>query len=519
VSFQEDLSRARWDGQFFAKRFLGVDLHPGQIRLFDIYLARQNTSTWWVAAFLTICLSAGNRAGKTMIMAIVVIHACLFKMGQRPPATEAEADQWQRAPYHWYHFAIQQEVADLLFNEVTNLLQGIHVAQKEGYCPLAREITENGGATVATWDKKEFGEYQLIVFEAILGGAQIHFRTTAGGKGRGALGRDMHGISFDEAGLEANLTWIMDNVIHLRRLGTGGQVFLFSTPEEGLTDFADLWFRGDPDQPDRRPRWMSMRMSTRDNIGFGLDSEMFEALTADMGEDHIKQNIDGYFIQGRTAYFNYQSVDAAFVDELPMLQAAKNGHNYVQGVDPALTLDSLWSIVGDVFMVDVKDQNGVMQPTPHILGVAVQRLRGKKTTPAIVELAQSVHFSYDRQRPGFRSYCSTAIDATGFGGHMFRDELNEGIPGGVRAIEFGGTTGRKRKLLGDLRTWLDTGRLRMPRQGFWLEVRRQLLGYKLDDKKIEQDAVMALAVLVAEARRSPAGDVGSADFDLTAVGY
>src|SRR6185369_15425340 len=168
---------------------------------FNLALSRQNNATWWVAAFLTICLSAGNRAGKTLIMALVILHSCMYKMGMRPPANEVEAGQWQTAPYHWYHFAIQQEVAALVFNEIDTMLQGIHVAQKDGFCPLAREITNAGGASVATVDKKEFGEYPLIQLDPILGGATIHFRTTMGGKGRGALGRDMHGISFDEAGL------------------------------------------------------------------------------------------------------------------------------------------------------------------------------------------------------------------------------------------------------------------------------------------------------------------------------
>lgn len=520
MSFQEDLERARWDGAFWAKRFIGVDIHPGQERLFNIALARQKSLTWWVAAYLTICLSAGNRAGKTLIMALVILHSCMYKMGQRPPTNDGEAETWQRAPYHWYHFAIQQEVAELVFNEIINLLQGIHVAQKDGYCPLAREIIEAGGTGVATWEKKELGEYNHVVLDPILGGAQIHFRTTMGGKGRGALGRDMHGISFDECGLEPNLMWIMDNVIHLRRLGTGGQVYLFSTPEEGLTAFADLWFRGDPDQPDRRPRWMSMRMSTRDNIGFGLDADMFEALTADMDEDHTKQNIDGFFIQGRTAYFNYLSVDRAFVEGLPEMVAAKHGHVYAQGIDPALTSDAIWSIVGDLQAVEGVDKDNNPTLDTYITGVKAERIRGKKTTGQIVELAEANHFAYDVNRQGpppLVSFCATGIDSTGFGGHMFREELSLTIPGGVQSIEFGGNTSRKRKLLGDLRTQLDTGRLRMPRSGKWLEVRRQLLGYKLDDHKIEQDAVMTLAVLVAVARRQPAGAVTSAPFDLTSA--
>lgn len=507
---REDVDRGRWDGKFFARRFMGVDIHPGQERLFNIYLARQRNATWWVAAYLTICLSAGNRAGKTLVMALVIIHACFYKMGLKPPTNDVEALTYIKAPFHWYHFAIQQEVADLVFNEIVNMFQGIHVAQKDGACPLAAEST----GPIATWDKKEFGEYQLIQFDPAWGGATVHFRTTMGGKGRGALGRDMHGISFDECGLEPNLTWIFENVIHLRRLGTGGQVFMFSTPEEGLTEFSDLWFRGDPDQPDRWPSWMSMRMSTRDNVGFGLDQGIFDLLTEGMGEDHIKQNIDGYFIQGRTAYFNYFSVDRAFREDLPERQAAKHHHYYVQAVDPAHTRDAMWSIVGDVTHRAGVNKAGHETLESVITGVAADRVRGRKTTDQIVELTESNHLAYNNKLPELTSQCETGIDSTGMGGHMFREELQKGVSGTVHSIEFGGPVA-KRRLLGDLRTQLDTGRLALPREGVWLEVRRQLLGYKLDDKKIEQDAVMTLAILVAVARRQPAGAAQTADFDLT----
>jgi hypothetical protein len=58
----------------------------------------------------------------------------------------------------------------------------------------------------------------------------------------------------------------------------------------------------------------------------------------------------------------------------------------------------------------------------------------------------------------------------------------------------------------------------MPRTGIWLAVRRQLLGYKLDDKHIEQDAVMALACAVSEIRRNPPGGLTSVPFDAYATG-
>jgi hypothetical protein len=527
MSLREDVQKARYDVEFFANRFLGIQLHPGQVALTNAYLARNMRSQrWWIAAYLTICLSAGNRAGKTLVMAVIILHSCFYKMGLKPPDLDDERDvaRWTTLPYVAYHFAIQQDVARLVFDEINNMLQAVHVAQKDGRCPLVSEL----GVVIDT-SKKDGGEYDYIVFDPSWGGAEIKFRTTQGGKGKGSLGRDMNLVTFDEAGIEPNLKWIDNNVIHLRRLGTGGQVFYFSTPEEGLNDFADFWFMGDPEQPDRNPSRMSLRMSTRDNIGYGLDRETFDSLVAGMDEDHIAQNIDGYFIQGRTAYFNANSVDRAFVEgllgweDIPSgrfpreMERVRPGQQYVQGVDPAIKVDGLWSItfrVWDEKAFDERDKE--WRHVTRATGVKVERQRGRKTVDGIVDLATSVHLSYNR--PLIKATCITAIDSTAMGGHMFRDLLDQSIPGGIRSVEFGGTTQKKRKLLDNLRTMLDKGWLQMPRSGIWLEVRRQLLGYKLDDGNIETDAVMALAVAVSVIRTLSPGQEASTPFNAFDIG-
>ena len=492
--FEASLERGALDVPFFAKRFLDITLHPGQVEMVEAYIQRDNTG--WRSAFLDICVSAGNRAGKTLALAIIIIHSCIYKTGAKPPIPNRDGDvdeqaerRWGINPYMWFHFAIAQEVADLAFFEIDNIFKGVHVAQKSGHCPLAEEVPG-----VVQCGTKYQGEYRWVVFSREFGGAEVHFRTT-GEKALGSLGRDMHGVSFDEAGIETRLEWIIKNVLHLRRLGTGGQLFLISTPEAGLTEFADRWFMGDPEQPDRSPRKFSMRMSSRDNIGFGLDQEMFDILTADMDEDHIKQNIDGYFIQGVQSFFDHNSVDNAFVDEwypgtpAPQVTAAKRGRHYIQAVDPAIKNDALWSLVFDASEKVAR-------------GVKADVLSGRKTTDSIVELTETNHFAYNQVNLGAR--CATAVDGSAMGGIMFKEALDKDIPGGVRSVNFAGP-GKKRKLMGDLRVALDQGLIKMPRSGKWLIVRRQLLGYKEEDRHIVQDAVATLAVFVYEFRRTPTG--------------
>ncbi len=483
----------------FARDVLGITngVHSGQARFFDAVSVRRADGQ--TAQWLTIMLASGNRAGKTMALAIAIIHACIYKTNlQRNLTTEKGRQKWARSEFHWYHFGIAHEVADLVWAEIVRILDGMHLAQADG-CPL----TANGPA--ATWDVKEYGDFHWIKFIPDLGGAQIHFRTT-GEKALGSLGKDMHGISFDEAGIERNLDFLVDEVFHLRRLGTGGQLLMVSTPSEDIGSmFADRWALGDHENnPDAKKSAFSLRMSTRENIDFGLTREMFDILVADMDERTIRQNIEGEFLQARAAYFNGWNVDNCFVDNLPERALARKGLRYIQGVDPAKTQDSAWSIVLAVV------PNPAVPEDPYLVGVRAEQKRGQKSTDTVVNLAAEAHNAYDVARLG--THCYTAIDATGFGGKLFRELLEREVPNLVN-VEFGGTVQKKRKLLGDLRTVIDSGRLILPREGIWLQVRRQLLGYKLDDRGIEQDAVMALVCAVYLLRRSADGQ-GSVPFDL-----
>ena len=476
--FNADLARGRYDVDFWARRFLGITPHPGQRRLFETYIKRD--LTLWRHAYLTIALSAGNRAGKTLSLAVLILHSMFYKMGYRPPGDdEREVKKWLTARYEWYHFGIQQEVGELVYFELLRLHEGIHEAQKDG-CPLTEEL----GPDWLQLDKKWRGEYRWVVLNDVFGGAELHFRTTSE-RALGSLGKDMAGLSFDECGFENNLTFIVNEVMHMRRLSTGGQMYLVSTPSEGFTQFSDEWKKGDPNDPQRSKNHYSLRMSTRDNIGFGIDQDIFDKLIEGMPEHLIPQNIDGHFIEGRSAFFDSQAVDAMFVEDLAVHHDPVKTHHYVQGVDPAITNDGTWGIVLDITDRDV------------MVGVDVIRHKGKQKLTKLAGNIKAQHEMYDNGK----SECHTAIDSTGFGGSVFRDLLSDIQP--LRAVEFGGTKAKKIRLLTDLKGMIEQGKLRFPRSGPWLDLRRQLLGYRYEDKKLETDGVMALAVAIRQVTLSP----------------
>jgi hypothetical protein len=496
--FDDTAILAAQEFRSFARYAIGIDLNVGQVAMGAMVLLRhpQNIHT---ARFLTLLLTSGNRAGKTSLLALVIIYSCLRKLNRPIPKNEDEARRWLILEYHWYHFGISQEVADLVYNDIVRLLGGTHEGQGDRGCPLTKD------RPIAVWDTKEYGDYRWIRFAADVGGAEVHFRTT-GEKALSSLGKDMHGLSFDEAGLERNLDFLIKEVFGFRRLGTGGQLVMASTPSEALGHaFADNWEKGNPEKRDRLPSWQSMRMSTRDNVGYGLTLNMFERLTQDMDERTITQNVDGYFLQAAAAYFNGLNVESAFILGLPERVGAVKGGTYLQGIDPAKSQDSAWAIV-------LKVVENTADPTrPYLVGVYAQEAKGQKSTETVVGLAVNGYNSYESER--LRAHCYTATDATGFGGKMFREALDLEVPN-VTNVEFGGTVQKKRKLLGDVRTLIDEGRLILPRTGIWLKVRRQLLGYKLEDRGIEQDAVMALVCAVHLLRIAHTSEVSASPFDM-----
>jgi hypothetical protein len=487
----EMLASTRYDIPGFA-RLLGIEPHPGQVRLWNQTILRDQTMfrPYW----LTIDVSAGNRAGKTLWLAISVLHSTLFKMGLRPPVEDddAELQRFSRLPYDWYHFGIQQEVGELLFFAIQQLLDGTHDAQRVTGCPLTDAF-----GPIARLDLKERGEYRWIQIDPVLGGGQIHFRTTAE-RGVGSLGKDMHGISFDECAFERNLTFVVNEVLHNRRMSTAGQMYLISTPSEaeGFAEFEDEWKRGDPENPLREPDRISFRMSTRDNIGFGIDKQIFDRLIRGVPPHLIPQNIDGFFIQGRKAFFDSRAVDVMFVKDILPYVPRKPRHRYVQGVDPAAVYDATWSIVIDA-TVDGRAE-----------GVKATKRAGKQKVIDVAEMVVDTHHEYE----GDGATCETALDTTGMGGKVFRQMLGGIHP--LRNVEFGGTKAKKMRMLTDLKGLIEQGRLRFPREGIWLDLRRQLMAYVLEDRRIEQDAVMALACAVKQVMRQMNTSQHTAPFDF-----
>jgi len=112
----KEWERCRWDPIRFAWIFLGVRLHPGQKRMMEAYIKR--TDSRWRAFYYWIMVAAGNRAGKTLALSVIILHSCVYRIGLEPPkagASQAELQRFGALPYHWWHFAVEQAPAEQVF--------------------------------------------------------------------------------------------------------------------------------------------------------------------------------------------------------------------------------------------------------------------------------------------------------------------------------------------------------------------------------------------------------------------
>jgi hypothetical protein len=476
--FAKDFRRSRLDIDFFAHRFLGIRGNPGQVAWWDTCSERAEDG--WSPKYLTTCCSAGNQAGKTLGISVVAFHHTIHKLGIRPPSDPRDADRFAVAPYEWYHVAIQQEIAEYVHTELGRILSGSHIAQRGGNCPL---ISECG--PVATYAKKYLGDYAMVEINQLFGGGRIHFRTTQE-KAKALLGKVMNGISFDEAAFELYLQIIYQEVLNMRRATTGGPLIFIGTPTTGVGDYYDLWEKGNPENPNRDPKFASTRLSTRQNVGFGMTQSQLDDMIAQMDPHLVPQNIDGFFIEAPGAYFGVDVVEKCFRSDLPEEDKPVKDHRYVNGVDPSIALDPSWAVV-----MDCTDSK-------NIVGVRARSLRDRQTVTSIVNMAREGHLLFNQDG----AYCTTAVDSTGFGGKMYKQEL--GIISPLRQFDFAGSASKKLQLLANLKILMEKERLHFPREGrLWNELRRQFLSYKLEDKKITQDGVMAVAVGVDYALKNP----------------
>jgi hypothetical protein len=455
------LTQCRDDPVFFAKHMLGLDLHPGQQQ----WLRHATTGTYQVR-----CLVPGNRWGKSTVVAVGHLWRAFTKRNWIP---DRKDQTWGTAPYRTISVSHSADQAEIVFG----------MAKQMAESPAIKPFIKRVYAT----------PFPTIVFT---NGATITCRSAHDG-GKYIDGHAFRYVSIDEAGWIDELKNLINNVILMRMAG-GGELELLGTPkgisEQGLYWYAMRGLRG-------VEGFYTQRGSTFDNIFLPAeDIKRREELLAKTDPRMREQVIYGAFVTAEGLAFSVDALEQTFDRTLPAHQDYVEGHSYVQAWDLGRKNDATVGVTFDVTKV------------PWVL-VDYQRL---------VQMPWEAQYEQIRQKAKEYHVHMPRIDASGPQGDVISEELAKR---GIFVDECKVNSGAiKLNLINTLQTALEHNRqtlgltqvpdeaghpidvpvLEPPGEGEWGLLRMppiaQLVDefgiYQIDDKRLTQDSVMAVAMAV-----------------------
>lgn len=459
-NFEELWARGRHDPIFFAEQLLGVHSNPAQQRWLPKHVPDAD-GNW--PYHRTVHIS-GNQVGKSLGLAILILWAASYKIGL---SVRMEPRRWLETPYRWFHVAPDQATAYIPLDIIEALVKGAHPSQVS---------TCRFPADTVSFSMIETGYRGFTT----MAGAVVQFRTTAE-KAKALQGRVANVISFDEAGLENHLIEVMDTVLSMRLISTGGPLILVGTPD-GMNDYYEvvqsILGQSHP-SPDEERVWLGDDVAlvwshVSDNIGYGYTAEEASRKEAELDQlspEKKAQMLQGAFLEPSEAFFVPGSeIEKAWDDSLPAYVEPQPGRRYVIFWDPSVSTDPTAGYVIDVTR------------KPFAVVQEVYQLKSPGFTWLLSRMRE-VHS--DRNSVG---KALTGYDSTSMGGKIFKESLSNIRP--AKPLDFGGPKA-KLDYLGNLKAMLLNGSLVIP--GEMVGLKREVLNYRLDDKNIKQDRVMALA--------------------------
>jgi hypothetical protein len=281
--------RNRWriavtDPVFFAREFLEVEPHDGQIR----WLTNSNRPE--------NLLHTGNRWGKSLAQAIKILHRCIFKV--RNTAYDS------CGKYNAVNCSITMDQAKIIFNNVQRLIKGNPLMEMlvncVRYTPHPR-IYFGNGAVFSCRSTQRRGEY--------------------------ILGNDYDYCCFDEAAFEPEFDYVVNEVLMLRLADRAGMLDYVSTPK-GKNDF----YRK-AEELKKIPKYAYVQQGRTEENHY-ISREFIERKKITLPKLKVRQNLYGEFVDTGQEFIGEDLISAAMRASTGPSEP-EQGREYITGWDLA----------------------------------------------------------------------------------------------------------------------------------------------------------------------------------------
>lgn len=468
--------RLRSNPVFFINDVLGLPLHPGQIQ-------------WITQANRKInILRPGNRWGKTFI------EACLHIWhGMTKPLLAGRIDNpmdWLQTTYNTLNFGPEYEGARECLRLARDIIQGHVVLPKEYWDRWGKTNKSKLKDWAIAEDRVEATMMPNLKFVT---GADLLARSYTD-MGTAFKAKSIAFISGDECADIAEL-WTFTNITLLPRLvSLGGILHFVGTVQPEGYDYLQMMEMAEDDMKHGGRMFYIQKGSMYDN-NF-LDREEVKKTEEIADPELRKQIILGEYSEAGQKYFGHERIYNAIDPGLSFISVGLPNRKYIVGADFAGG-KSKWSDNTVIMAFDYTDEPYRLAYFWYIRGSDME-------IPSQYEKARSVCEYF----PG-----KFIIDGSALGGKNASAFLrsNKPISLDINAkqkaemlstlkVAFDGYQSSKRKRVVKVRedgtredVNNDWGLIRYPRNDYLI---KELSNYKLEDKKIRNDAVMTMAMCI-----------------------
>jgi hypothetical protein len=464
ISLQAAITRGYEDIPYFAETLLGLKLHDGQIKYLQNAKSKVNN------------LVSANRWGKTVIDAVLHLHACFYKVG----IGRGNAKAWERAEYSTANLAPHSEATQPVFKVMLAILtSSFPINQEDG-------SVKNNECMIGWMLDPPRTRNSVPYYIGFTNKSETLFRSLGEDKGTSIQGKKFGIVTYDEGGRSNHLKVEIDANIIPRLADLNGRLHITSTPDmesQSILHHYKIFQKGLRGEEG----YYSQEGSIRENYFLLRNNPTYiEDEEKRLKNDPIKdQTLYGKFVFAGGRLFPANEIVEATDNNLTPGIGYESNHKYVIGIDTAIGEDEMVYTVMDVTtkphrVVRVVAAKGSSKsPQIHMddLVSLVTTYNLTNTVKVILETynGESARFYMDMP------YWLQRITRC-FGGWQ---------PPGFKDLNRGGKMVKKAEVLQALRKLLAAHELKIPDEQ---TLQDQLSIYREDDTKLKTDRVMSLAL-------------------------